>query len=32
VLTAVLWAAAIGFSVPQLWNFTTQVDAFFAQN
>jgi hypothetical protein len=32
VLTAVLWAAAIGFSVPQLWNFTTQVGAFFAQN
>lgn len=31
VLTAVFWAAAIGFAVPQVWNFATQVGAFFAQ-
>lgn len=30
-LTAVLWAAAIGFATPQIWNFATQVHAFFAQ-
>lgn len=30
-LTAVFWAAAIGFAVPQVWNFATQVGAFFAQ-
>jgi len=32
VLTAVFWAAAIGFAVPQVWNFATQVGVFFAQN
>lgn len=31
-LTAVFWAAAIGFAVPQIWNFATQIDAFFAQS
>lgn len=30
-LTAALWAAAIGFSVPQVWNFANQVGVFFAQ-
>lgn len=29
-LTAVFWAAAIGFAVPQVWNFATQIGAFFA--
>ena len=29
-LTAVFWAAAIGFAVPQIWNFVTQIGAFFA--
>ena len=24
------WAAAIGFAVPQIWNFVTQIGAFFA--
>jgi hypothetical protein len=31
-LTAVFWAAAIGFAVPQIWNFANQVGAFFAQS
>ncbi|MEZ5958823.1 MAG: hypothetical protein R3C30_00145 [Hyphomonadaceae bacterium] len=31
-LTAVFWAAAIGFAVPHVWNFATQVGAFFAQS
>lgn len=31
-LTAVFWAAAIGFAVPQVWNFANQVGAFFAQS
>jgi len=31
-LTAVFWAAAIGFAVPQIWSFATQVGAFFAQS
>ena len=30
-LTAVFWAAAIGFAVPQIWNFANQIGAFFAQ-
>jgi hypothetical protein len=30
-LTAVFWAAAIGFAIPQAWNFANQVGAFFAQ-
>jgi hypothetical protein len=30
-LTAVFWAAAIGFAVPQVWNFAAQIGAFFAQ-
>lgn len=30
-LTAVFWAAAIGFAVPQVWSFATEVGAFFAQ-
>lgn len=30
-LTAVFWAAAIGFAVPQVWNFASQIGAFFAQ-
>ena len=30
-LTAVFWAAAIGFAVPQVWNFATHVGAFFAE-
>lgn len=30
-LSAVFWAAAIGFAAPQVWNFATQVGAFFAQ-
>ncbi|MGE0531449.1 MAG: hypothetical protein AB7G40_03605 [Hyphomonadaceae bacterium] len=30
-LTAALWAAAIGFAVPQVWNFANQVGVFFAQ-
>lgn len=30
-LTAVFWAAAIGFAIPQVWNFASQVGAFFAQ-
>lgn len=29
-LTAAFWAAAIGFAVPQIWNFATQIGAFFA--
>ncbi len=32
VLAAVFWAAAIGFAVPQIWNFATQIGAFFAQS
>jgi hypothetical protein len=31
-LTAVFWAAAIGFAVPQVWNFATQIGVFFAQS
>lgn len=31
-LTAVFWAAAIGFAVPQVWNFSSQIGAFFAQS
>jgi hypothetical protein len=31
-LTAVFWAAVIGFAVPQIWNFATQIGAFFAQS
>lgn len=31
-LTAVFWAAAIGFAVPQIWNFATQIGVFFAQS
>jgi hypothetical protein len=30
-LTAVFWAAAIGFAVPQIWSFASQIGAFFAQ-
>lgn len=30
-LTAVLWAAAIGFATPQIWNIATQVGVFFAE-
>jgi hypothetical protein len=30
-LTAVFWAAAIGFAVPQIWNFAMHIGAFFAQ-
>jgi hypothetical protein len=30
-LTAIFWAAAIGFAVPQIWNFATQVGVFFAE-
>ena len=30
-LTAVLWAAAIGFATPQILNFATQVGVFFAE-
>lgn len=30
-IAAILWAAAIGFAVPQAWNFATHVGAFFAQ-
>ncbi|MEQ1810486.1 MAG: hypothetical protein ABL889_11200 [Terricaulis sp.] len=29
-LTAMFWAAAIGFAVPQIWNFATQIGSFFA--
>jgi len=31
-LTAMFWAAAIGFAVPQVWNFANQIGAFFAQD
>ena len=31
-LAAVFWAAAIGFAVPQIWSFATQIGAFFAQS
>lgn len=31
-LTAAFWAAAIGFAVPQIWNFANQIGAFFAQS
>lgn len=30
LLTTVFWAAAIGFAVPQIWNFATEVGVFFA--
>lgn len=30
-LTAVFWAAAIGFAVPHVWTLATQVGAYFAQ-
>lgn len=30
-LTAVLWAAAIGFALPQVWNFAIHIGAFFTQ-
>jgi len=30
-LTAAFWAAAIGFAVPQIWNFANHVGVFFAQ-
>jgi hypothetical protein len=30
-LTAIFWAAAIGFAVPQMWSFANQVGVFFAQ-
>lgn len=32
LLTAMFWAAAIGFSVPQIWNFAQQVGVYFAAN
>lgn len=30
-LTAVFWAAAIGFAIPQIWNFATQIGPLFAE-
>ncbi|MBX3429902.1 MAG: hypothetical protein KF779_09990 [Hyphomonadaceae bacterium] len=30
-LTAIFWAAAIGFAVPQIWNAAVQIGAFFAE-
>ncbi len=30
VLTAMFWAAAIGFAVPQIWNLAQQVSVYFA--
>jgi len=30
-LTALFWAAVIGFAVPQLWIFSQRVGEFFAQ-
>lgn len=31
-LTAIFWAAAIGFAAPQIWSFATQVGVFLAQS
>ncbi|MCX7357211.1 MAG: hypothetical protein NT015_03545 [Alphaproteobacteria bacterium] len=31
-LAAAFWVAAIGFAIPQVWNFATRVGAFFAQS
>ncbi|MBL8546244.1 MAG: hypothetical protein JNL81_07255 [Hyphomonadaceae bacterium] len=30
IVTAVFWAAAIGFAVPQIWNFAHNVSVYFA--